>query len=107
MKRYIMSTSDVDARDIEILKCLSGLGDKDLIYEKQQQYIHKCVAEAPQVPDESEGEEAWSAYARDAKEYKMWCLVDAVDLGIFTEGEKRLFNKLWKQAEADMAQPYA
>lgn len=111
MKRYIRSESaltDVDHRDLETLSYLSGMGDKKSIKRKQKQYVYRCVAESPQIPDiDTDGEEAMSQYTRDVREYRTWCFVDAVDLGIFTKGEKDLFYKLWEQAETDMAQPYA
>lgn len=103
-----VSSSTNDDREFEYISYLSGLGDIDSIQRKQKQYIYRCVSESPQVPDvDTDGEEAWSEYSRDASEYKTWCFVDAVDLGIFTENEESLFNELWDRAETDMAQPYA
>ena len=77
--------------------------------KEYKQYIYRCVAEAPQVPDPEEGEEAWSAYTRDAKEYKDWCFADGVEAGLFedTDDDYAAFERMWKQAETDMAQPYA
>ena len=77
--------------------------------KEYKQYIYRCVAESPQVPDPDAGEEAWSAYTQDAKEYKDWCFADAVEDGLYedTNSDYAAFEKLWKQAETDMAQPYA
>lgn len=77
--------------------------------KEYKQYIYRCVAEAPQVPDPDDGEEAWSAYTRDAKEYKDWCFIDGVEDGLFenTDSDHAAFERLWEQAETDMAQPYA
>ena len=77
--------------------------------KQYKQYIYKCVAESPQIPDPDAGEEAWSAYTRDAKEYKDWCFVDGVEDGLFedTDSDYAAFERMWEQAETDMAQPYA
>lgn len=77
--------------------------------QKCKQYVYRCVAESPQVPDPDAGEEAWTAYTKDASEYKTWCFADAVEEGLFedTDYDYGAFEKLWKQAETDMAAPYA
>ena len=76
---------DDDADTIETIADDAGLGTEDVI------------------------EAAWSAYARDATEYKSWCFVDGVEDGLFedTDSDYAAFDRMWKQAETDMAQLYA
>lgn len=73
----------------------------------QKEYVYRCVAESPEVPDMDASGEEWSVYHRDFKEYKDWAFVDAVEDGIFTEEEYMRFIDLWDKAETDMAAPYA
>ena len=75
--------------------------------EEQKQYVYRCVAESPQMPDEDAGEEAWSEFWRDDKEYQIWCFADAVEDGIFYTDQEAEFNQLWDKAVTDMAMPYA
>lgn len=98
------------AKQAELRKLKAQYKDQMQTLSKQcKQYIYRCVAESPQVPDPEAGEEAWSEYARDASEYKIWCFVDAVEDGLFedTDDDYAAFERMWKQAETDMAQPYA
>lgn len=74
---------------------------------EQKEYVYRCVADSPEVPDMDAPEEEWSVFRRDEKEYKAWAFADAVEDGIFVDDEYNLFNNLWAAAETDMAAPYA
>lgn len=97
------------SKQAELRKTKAGYkNEMSKLSKEYKQYIYRCVAEAPAMPD-PEQDEAWSEYVRDAKEYKEWCFVDAVEDGLFedTDADYAAFNKMWEQAETDMAQPYA
>lgn len=86
-------------------KVLSSIDDP--YTDEQKQYVYRCVAESPALPDFDVPEEEWSVYHRDFKEYKDWAFFDAVEDGLFNEDEYDKFEQLWNKAETDMAAPYA
>ena len=98
------------SKQAELRKTKAGYkNEMNRLSKEYKQYIYKCVAESPALPDPDAPEETWSEFWRDNKEYKEWCFVDAVEDGLFedTDADYAAFNKMWEQAETDMAQPYA
>lgn len=76
---------------------------------QQQQYVYRCLQEEPEMPegDPDDFTEAWSEWFRADIEYKHRCFADAVEDGIFEEGDYDSFSDLWDKVANEMAAPWS
>lgn len=94
---------DASSRPVRNVRASSDLDSQ------QQQYVYRCLKDAPEVPDVDADEypEKWSQYHHDAYEYRMWCFADGVEDGLFEEDDWNEFKRLWDKGISDLAAPWS